>query len=76
MAGHLRHFRSGRYIRIDVPAVSAADLIRPMAAETSVDVARRVGRIHLAEAICYRIAGERLTAAAQEEGAPSGPISC
>jgi len=128
-------------IRIDVPAVSAADLIRPMAAETSADVARRVarareiqqerfesagakgigtnarcstamiekmaepdagglqllrdaaekmkfsargyhrvlkvartladldgkptvGRIHLAEAISYRIAGERLTAAA------------
>ena len=128
-------------IRIDVPAVSAADLIRPMAAERSVDVAARVararerqlerfisfgmagvstnarcstsmiekfaepdagglqllrdaaermkfsargyhrvlkvartladldekvtvGRIHLAEAISYRIAGERLTAAA------------
>lgn len=29
-------------IRIDVPAVSAADLIRPMAAEKSADVARRV----------------------------------
>ncbi|WP_064693512.1 YifB family Mg chelatase-like AAA ATPase [Rhizobium aegyptiacum] len=128
-------------IRIDVPAVSAADLIRPMAAEASADVARRVaharalqqerfaragagdigtnarcstamiekfaepdasglqllrdaaekmkfsargyhrvlkvartladlddkptvGRLHLAEAISYRIAGERLTAAA------------
>ena len=128
-------------IRIDVPAVSAADLIRPMPAETSADVAARVarareiqrsaskalgaqgigtnarcstamiekvaepdaaglqllrdaaekmkfsargyhrvlkvartladldgkptvGRIHLAEAISYRIAGERLTAAA------------
>ncbi|PCK85899.1 AAA family ATPase [Rhizobium sophoriradicis] len=31
-------------IRIDVPAVSAADLIRPMAAEASADVARRVAR--------------------------------
>ena len=31
-------------IRIDVPAVSAADLIRPMPAETSADVARRVAR--------------------------------
>lgn len=128
-------------IRIDVPAVSAADLIRPMVAEASADVARRVagareiqqerfeaagakgigtnarcstsmieklaepdagglqllreaaekmkfsargyhrvlkvartladldgkptvGRMHLAEAISYRIAGERLTAAA------------
>ncbi len=128
-------------IRIEVPAVSAADLIRPMAAEASADVARRVAcardlqqdrfasagftgirtnarcstaliekfaepdapglqllrdaaeklkfsargyhrilkvartladlddkatvtRIHLAEAISYRIAGERLTAAA------------
>ncbi|API53623.1 hypothetical protein BMW22_20210 [Rhizobium leguminosarum] len=128
-------------IRIDVPAVSAADLIRPTRAETSADVALRVarardiqqerfesagakgvgtnarcstamiekyaepdagglqllrgaaekmkfsargyhrilkvartmadldgnptvGRIHLAEAISYRIAGERLTAAA------------
>jgi magnesium chelatase family protein len=29
-------------IRIDVPAVSAADLIRPMAAEKSADVAKRV----------------------------------
>jgi magnesium chelatase family protein len=29
-------------IRIDVPAVSAADLIRPMAAERSADVAKRV----------------------------------
>ncbi|PPJ48077.1 ATP-binding protein [Rhizobium sp. KAs_5_22] len=29
-------------IRIDVPAVSASDLIRPMAAERSADVARRV----------------------------------
>jgi magnesium chelatase family protein len=29
-------------IRIDVPAVSAADLIRPMAAESSATVARRV----------------------------------
>ncbi|MBW8320819.1 MAG: YifB family Mg chelatase-like AAA ATPase [Rhizobium sp.] len=29
-------------IRIDVPAVSAADLIRPVAAERSADVARRV----------------------------------
>lgn len=128
-------------IRIDVPAVTAADLIRPMQAETSATVARRVarareiqqdrfiafgtpsissnarcttamietmaepdasglqllrdaaeklkfsargyhrvlkvartladldgkatvGRIHLAEAISYRVAGERLTAAA------------
>ncbi len=128
-------------IRIDVPSVSAADLIRPMPAERSIDVARRVanarqtqidrfiaagfanlrtnaqcstaliekiaapdpgglqllrdaaeklkfsargyhrilkvartladldesatvGRIHLAEAISYRIAGERLQAAA------------
>ncbi|MBY5696201.1 hypothetical protein HFO36_11220 [Rhizobium leguminosarum] len=40
------------------------DLVRPMAAETSADVARRVARIHLAEAISYRIAGEGLTAAA------------
>lgn len=31
-------------IRIEVPAVSAADLIRPMAAEASADVARRVAR--------------------------------
>jgi magnesium chelatase family protein len=31
-------------IRIDVPAVSASDLIRPMAAEASADVARRVAR--------------------------------
>ncbi|GMB80943.1 hypothetical protein NN6n1_17260 [Shinella zoogloeoides] len=31
-------------IRIDVPAVSAADLIRPMAAETSETVAARVAR--------------------------------
>jgi magnesium chelatase family protein len=31
-------------IRIDVLAVSAVDLIRPMPAERSADVARRVGR--------------------------------
>jgi magnesium chelatase family protein len=31
-------------IRIDVPAVSAFDLIRPMPAERSVDIARRVAR--------------------------------
>ncbi len=31
-------------LRIDVPAVSAADLIRPMAAEASAAVARRVAR--------------------------------
>ena len=31
-------------IRIDVPAVSASDLIRPMAAESSADVAKRVAR--------------------------------
>ncbi|WP_027488670.1 YifB family Mg chelatase-like AAA ATPase [Allorhizobium undicola] len=31
-------------IRIDVPAVSAMDLIKPMAAEKSADVARRVAR--------------------------------
>jgi magnesium chelatase family protein len=31
-------------IRIDVPAVSAADLIRPTASESSADVALRVGR--------------------------------
>ncbi len=31
-------------IRIDVPAVAATDLIRPMAAEPSADVARRVRR--------------------------------
>lgn len=31
-------------IRIDVPAVSASDLIRPMPAETSATVARRVAQ--------------------------------
>ncbi len=31
-------------IRIDVPAVSASDLIRPVASESSADVARRVAR--------------------------------
>jgi magnesium chelatase family protein len=40
-------------LRIDVPAVSAADLIRPQAAERSADVARRVARARTLQAERY-----------------------
>ncbi|WP_434733384.1 YifB family Mg chelatase-like AAA ATPase [Rhizobium sp. YTUHZ044] len=46
-------------IRIDVPAVSAADLIRPMAAESSADVARRVARAREIQQERFARAGAR-----------------
>ncbi|MBX4909220.1 MULTISPECIES: YifB family Mg chelatase-like AAA ATPase [Rhizobium] len=46
-------------IRIDVPAVSAADLIRPMAAEASADVARRVARARELQQERFARAGAR-----------------
>lgn len=44
-------------IRIDVPAVSAFDLIRPAPAERSADVARRVARARDLQRDRFRIAG-------------------
>jgi len=44
-------------IRIDVPAVSATDLIRPMTAEPSAVVAARVARARLAQQERYAAAG-------------------
>lgn len=44
-------------IRIDVPAVSAADLIRPVASEPSAAVAGRVARARLAQQERYAAAG-------------------
>lgn len=44
-------------IRIDVPAVSAADLIRPVASEPSAAVAARVARARLAQQERYAVAG-------------------
>lgn len=44
-------------IRIDVPAVSAADLIRPVASEPSAAVAARVARARLAQQERYASAG-------------------
>ncbi len=44
-------------IRIDVPAVSAADLIRPTVAEASADVARRVARARDIQRERYAVAG-------------------
>lgn len=44
-------------IRIDVPAVSAADLIRPVVAEPSAVVAARVARARLAQQERYAAAG-------------------
>ncbi|MFK3689569.1 YifB family Mg chelatase-like AAA ATPase [Agrobacterium tumefaciens] len=44
-------------IRIDVPAVSAADLIRPVASESSSTVAARVARARLAQQERYATAG-------------------
>ena len=44
-------------IRIDVPAVSAADLIRPTVAEASADVARRVARARDTQRERYAAAG-------------------
>lgn len=44
-------------IRIDVPAVSAADLIRPVAAEPSAMVAARVARARFAQQERYAAAG-------------------
>ena len=44
-------------IRIDVPAVSAADLIRPMQAERSVAVAARVARAREAQRDRFRVLG-------------------
>ncbi|RUM21773.1 ATP-binding protein [Rhizobium phaseoli] len=46
-------------IRIDVPAVSAADLIRPMAAEASADVARRVARARELQQERFEAAGAK-----------------
>lgn len=44
-------------IRIDVPAVSAGDLIRPQPAESSADVAARVARARKMQLERYRAAG-------------------
>jgi magnesium chelatase family protein len=44
-------------IRIDVPAVSAFDLIRPAPAEKSADVARRVARARELQRDRFRAAG-------------------
>ena len=44
-------------IRIDVPAVSAFDLIRPMPAERSADIARRVARAHGIQQARFEAAG-------------------
>ncbi|PWW00115.1 magnesium chelatase family protein [Hoeflea marina] len=44
-------------IRIDVPAVSAGDLIRPQASETSAEVAARVARARRIQTERYRAAG-------------------
>ena len=44
-------------IRIDVPAVSAADLIRPVPSEPSAAVAARVARARLAQQERYAAAG-------------------
>jgi magnesium chelatase family protein len=44
-------------IRIDVPAVSAFDLIRPAPAEKSADVARRVARARDLQRDRFRVAG-------------------
>jgi len=46
-------------IRIDVPAVSAADLIRPTRAETSADVARRVARAREIQQERFQSAGAK-----------------
>ena len=45
-------------IRIDVPAVSAVDLIRPIAAESSADVARRVARARARQQARFEEAGQ------------------
>jgi magnesium chelatase family protein len=49
-------------IRIDVPAVSAADLIRPASAEASADVAARVARARERQRERFEAAGVRGTA--------------
>jgi magnesium chelatase family protein len=50
-------------IRIDVPAVSAADLIRPSKAETSAEVAARVARAREMQRGRYRALGAVAVAA-------------
>lgn len=68
-------------IRIDVPAVSAGDLIRPMSAESSADVAARVHRARAIQKARYEEAGmpgfstnaQATTALIERLAEPDGP---